>query len=201
MAQDQNFTNQDFKVIGSRPERPDGVDKVTGRARYGADASAPGQLVGLVLRSPHAHAEIKKIDTSKAEKIPGVKAIITSADLPDLTTNPGNAHILENCMARGRALYDGHAVAAVAAVDNTTAKAALSSAMSSAASSCPLEWIMASGSPASTGSPTFFSCESPTAGSMLSVVLTRPAPSNREARPTASASTCLTYPEAGAGSG
>ena len=99
---------------------------LTGRAKYGADAFAPGQLVGKILRSPHAHAEIRKIDTSKAEKMPGVKAVITSADLPDLTGgNRGELDILENCMARGRALYDGHAVAAVAAVDEATAKAAL----------------------------------------------------------------------------
>ena len=126
MAHDNSYTNQDFKVIGSRVPRPDGVDKVTGRAKYGADAFAPGQLVGLVLRSPHAHAKIKSIDTSKAEKLPGVKAVLTSADLPDLTGgNRGDYDILENCMARDRALYDGHAVAAVAAVDDATAKKAL----------------------------------------------------------------------------
>ncbi len=123
---DTTFTNQEFKIVGTRPPRPDGVDKVTGRARYGADASAPGQLVGLILRSPHAHAKIKKIDTSKAEKLKGVKAIITSADLPDLTKGDrGMLDILENCMARGRALYDGHAVAAVAAIDAETAREAL----------------------------------------------------------------------------
>jgi len=121
-----SFTNQDFKVVGTRPRRPDGVDKVTGRARYGADAFAPGQLVGRVLRSPHAHAKIKKIDTSKAEKMKGVKAVITCDDLPDHTGGKGgNYDILENCMARGRALYHGHAVAAVAAVDEPTARAAL----------------------------------------------------------------------------
>jgi hypothetical protein len=58
MSFDQKFTDQEFKVVGSRPPRPDGVDKVTGRARYGADASAPGQLVARILRSPHAHAAI-----------------------------------------------------------------------------------------------------------------------------------------------
>ena len=127
MTLDTQFTDQKFKLVGSRPDRPDGVDKVTGRARYGADASAPGQLVGAILRSPHAHAKIKKIDTSKAEKLKGVKAVITSADLPDLTNgNRGNYDILENCMARGRALYDGHAVAAVAAIDAETARRALS---------------------------------------------------------------------------
>ena len=113
MAHDNRYTGQKFEVVGNRFVRPDGVEKVTGKARYGADASAPGQLVALVLRSPHAHARIKKIDTSKAEKLAGVKAVITSADLPDLTNGDrGLADTLENCMARDRALYDGHAVAA-----------------------------------------------------------------------------------------
>jgi CO/xanthine dehydrogenase Mo-binding subunit len=126
MPYDTAFTGQKFKVVGTRPLRPDGVDKVTGRARYGADASLPGQLVGLVLRSPHAHAKIKKIDTASAAKVPGVKAVITSADLPDLTNgDKGMYDILVNCMAREKALYDGHAVAAVAAVDATTARKAL----------------------------------------------------------------------------
>ncbi|MFK7915362.1 MAG: xanthine dehydrogenase family protein molybdopterin-binding subunit [Pseudomonadales bacterium] len=126
MAHDNSYTGQSFKVIGDRPKRPDGVDKVTGKARYGADASAPGQLVARVLRSPHAHAKIKKIDIAKAEKLSGVKAVITSADLPDLTgKDRGTTDILENCMARDRALYDGHAVAAVAAIDEQTARKAL----------------------------------------------------------------------------
>ncbi|HIG39360.1 MAG: xanthine dehydrogenase family protein molybdopterin-binding subunit [bacterium] len=126
MGHDTSYTDQEFKVVGTRVNRPDGIDKVTGRARYGADAYAPGQLVGLFLRSPHAHARIKKIDTSRAEKLKGVKAVVTSADLPDLTDgNRGLLDILENCMARDRALYDGHAVAAVAAIDRQTAKRAL----------------------------------------------------------------------------
>ena len=126
MTHDNSYVEKDYKVVGSRVKRPDGVDKVTGKARYGADVSAPGGLVGRVLRSPHPHAQILKINTAKAEKLPGVKAIITSADLPDLTAgDQGMAHILENCMARGRALYDGHAVAAVAAVDEQTAAKAL----------------------------------------------------------------------------
>jgi len=126
VALDTSFTNQEFKIVGTRPRRPDGVDKVTGRAKYGADAFAPGQLVGRVLRSPHAHARIRKIDASRAEKLKGVKAVITADDLPDLTNGNRDLHdILENCMARGRALYDGHAVAAVAAVDEPTARKAL----------------------------------------------------------------------------
>lgn len=126
MDHDNSYKEKDFDVVGNRYKRPDGVDKVTGKARYGADATAPGQLVGRVLRSPHAHAKIKKIDTKKAEKLPGVKAVITSEDMPDLTGgNRGMLDILENCMARDRALYDGHAVAAVAAVDARTAREAL----------------------------------------------------------------------------
>ena len=126
MPLDTNYTGQTFKQVGTRPIRPDGIDKVTGRARYGADASAPGQLVGRVLRSPHAHARIRKIDTARAEKLAGVKAVITAADLPDHTGgDKGMYDILENCMARGTAFYDGHAVAAVAAVDAHTARQAL----------------------------------------------------------------------------
>ena len=126
MAFDQSYSVHDFKSVGTRPVRPDGVDKVTGRARYGADYNMPGQLVGRILRSPHAHAKIRRIDTSKAEKLKGVKAVITAADLPDFTDGDADLYnILDNCMARGKALYDGHAVAAVAAIDAHTARAAL----------------------------------------------------------------------------
>ncbi|TIL66880.1 xanthine dehydrogenase family protein molybdopterin-binding subunit [Mesorhizobium sp.] len=123
---DPRYSGRNFASVGTRPIRPDGVDKVTGRARYGADFNMAGQLVGRVLRSPHAHATIRKIDTSKAEKLNGVKAVITAADLPDLTDGDAAMYdILDNCMARKKALYDGHAVAAVAAVDARTARQAL----------------------------------------------------------------------------
>ncbi|MDX8482702.1 xanthine dehydrogenase family protein molybdopterin-binding subunit [Mesorhizobium sp. VK24D] len=123
---DPRFSGRNFTSVGTRPIRPDGVDKVTGRARYGADFNMAGQLVGRILRSPHAHAVIKKIDTSKAEKLAGVKAVITAADLPDLTDGDAAMYdILDNCMARKKALYDGHAVAAVAAIDARTARQAL----------------------------------------------------------------------------
>ncbi|MER8905915.1 xanthine dehydrogenase family protein molybdopterin-binding subunit [Mesorhizobium sp. M0772] len=123
---DPRFSGRKFSSVGTRPIRPDGVDKVTGRARYGADFNMAGQLVGRVLRSPHAHARILKIDTAKAEKLAGVKAVITAADLPDLTDGDAAMYdVLDNCMARGKALYDGHAVAAVAAVDARTARQAL----------------------------------------------------------------------------
>ncbi|RRH89993.1 xanthine dehydrogenase family protein molybdopterin-binding subunit [Mesorhizobium tamadayense] len=123
---DPRYSGRSFSSVGTRPIRPDGVDKVTGRARYGADFNMAGQLVGRVLRSPHAHAVIRKIDTSKAEKLAGVKAVITAADLPDLTDGDAAMYdILDNCMARKKALYDGHAVAAVAAIDARTARQAL----------------------------------------------------------------------------
>jgi CO/xanthine dehydrogenase Mo-binding subunit len=103
-----------FKVVGTRPLRPDGVDKVTGRARFGADIHVPNMLIGKVLRSPHAHARIKSIDTSKARALPGVKAVITSADLGDLPSEfiPAGEMMINyrdmtrNVMARERALKD-----------------------------------------------------------------------------------------------
>jgi len=115
---------QHFKVIGTRPLRPDGIDKVTGRARFGADMSAPGMLVGLVLRSPHPHARIRSIDTSAAEALTGVHAVVTRADFGPLR-DEGTADVLDNCMAGDKALYDGHAVAAVAATSGKVARQAL----------------------------------------------------------------------------
>src|SRR5215467_14120016 len=85
MANSCNGTSHDsFRVIGTRPVRHDGVDKVTGRAKYGADYSFPGMLYGKILRSPYAHANIKSIKTDKAAALPGVKAIVTADDLPAL---------------------------------------------------------------------------------------------------------------------
>src|ERR1700741_2628808 len=111
--------NSDFRVIGTRPIRHHGFDKVTGRARYGADIALPGMLHGAVLRSPHAHARIRSIEVEKARRYPGVKAVITGADFPEVkgvTAQVGelivNTHYLSlNVMARGKVLYDGHAVA------------------------------------------------------------------------------------------
>jgi CO/xanthine dehydrogenase Mo-binding subunit len=113
-----------FKQVGTRVRRPDGVDKVTGRAMYGADATAPGMLWARILRSPHAHARIRSIDASAAMALKGVRAVLTGADLPD-QEDEFIRDVQDNCMAKGKALYDGHAVAAVAAVDAATAKAAL----------------------------------------------------------------------------
>jgi hypothetical protein len=71
------MSEQNFTTVGTRPVRHDGVDKVTGRANYGADLSLPGMLHGVVVRSPHAHARIRSIDTSAAARVPGVKGIVT----------------------------------------------------------------------------------------------------------------------------
>ena len=109
-----------YKIIGTRPNRPDGLDKVTGRARYGADFYAPGMLFAAVVRSPHAHARIVSIDASRALALPGVKAVVTRADLPSGTTG-ADFDLQENTLAGERALYDGHAVAAVAATSQLVA--------------------------------------------------------------------------------
>ncbi len=124
---------QKYRVIGTRPVRHDGVDKVTGAARYGADINLPGMLYARVLRSPHSHARIRSIDTSKAEALPGVVAVVTSADFPiiddrllDFAEVQGNARMIaENLMAKDKALYAGHAVAAVCATSGHIAQEAL----------------------------------------------------------------------------
>ena len=79
------MSDQAYAVVGTRPVRHDGADKVTDRALYGADFQAAELLHGYVLRSPHAHARILRIDTSKAAALPGVKAIVTAADFPEVT--------------------------------------------------------------------------------------------------------------------
>ena len=76
-------TKKKYRVIGTRPVRHDGVDKVTGRAKYGADLQLSGMLFGAVLRSPHAHARIVSIDVAPALAVPGVRAVMTHDDLPD----------------------------------------------------------------------------------------------------------------------
>ena len=82
-----------YKVVGTRPIRHDGEDKVTGRALYGADFTITGLLHGKVLRSPYAHARIKSIDTSQAEAHPGVKAVITAADMPEVEDGIVEVHL------------------------------------------------------------------------------------------------------------
>ena len=118
----------EYQVIGTRPIRPDGIEKVTGQAVYGADVRVPGMVHGVVLRSPHAHARIKQIDASKAEALPGVLAVITGADMPDIDSGAGDAgedgniqFTIEKTMARDKVFFKGHPVAAVAALDLNTA--------------------------------------------------------------------------------
>ena len=128
------LSNEEFDSVGTNPIRHDGADKVTGRARYGADTNMPGMLYGKILRSPHAHAVIKSIDASAAEAHPGVYAVVTSADWPETSMKltdlaEGSIHNLGflsmNILARGKALYKGHPVAAVAAVSPHVAEEAM----------------------------------------------------------------------------
>ncbi len=129
----ENGHKQQYTVIGTRPIRHDGTDKVTGAAKYGADTQLPGMLYGKILRSPHAHALIKSIDTSKAEALPGVTAVVTSKDLAealDKVQEMGEditnlKYLSANILAQDKALYHGHAVAAVAARDVHIAEEAL----------------------------------------------------------------------------
>jgi len=128
------LSTQEYNVIGTRPIRQDGAEKVTGRARYGADVILPGLLHAKVLRSPHAHARIKSINTSRAEALPGVRAVVTSKEFPQpmgrlsdqsegAMVNP--RFLSNNSLAGEKALYRGHAVAAVAATSVHIAEQAL----------------------------------------------------------------------------
>ena len=110
-----------YRVLGTRPVRHDGVEKVTGRANYGADFNLPGMLHGKILRSPHAHARIRSIDASAALALDGVFAVVTGSDFP-AAGNPVTAEVI---MCRGHVRYQGHAVAAVAAASPTIADQAL----------------------------------------------------------------------------
>src|SRR5271169_4965967 len=115
---------QELKIVGTRPIRPDGVEKVTGRANFGADRAMPGMLYGKIKRSPHAHARITKINTESALALPGVRAVVTAADFPEI--RPEEAFVGEgpmnfrdlsrNVMTRDKALYEGHAVAALSPI-------------------------------------------------------------------------------------
>lgn len=124
---------KELRLVGTRPIRPDGVPKVTGQARYGADYELPGMLWARVLRSPHAHARIKSIDVSRALALPGVKAVMTGHDFPEQDFNyigPDRVqvnywHMTRNIMAREKALFAGHAVAAVAATSSAIAAQAI----------------------------------------------------------------------------
>ncbi|MDQ8730676.1 xanthine dehydrogenase family protein molybdopterin-binding subunit [Bradyrhizobium sp. LHD-71] len=116
------------KWIGQSTIRPDGVDKVTGRAAFAADTTMPGMIWGKVLRSPHPHARIRGIDTSKAEALPGVKAVVTAKDIVEFPVDKSvmlgiqdMRWMCRNVMAREKALFPGHPVAAVAATSEAIA--------------------------------------------------------------------------------
>tara|TARA_B100001750_G_scaffold167153_1_gene135643 strand:- start:3 stop:2312 length:2310 start_codon:yes stop_codon:yes gene_type:complete len=128
------LSTEEYDVVGTRPIRHDGPDKVMGRARYAADIHLPGMLHGKILRSPHAHARIRNIDASRALALPGVKAVLTSVDLPDVSAEVADQEegatvnygfYSRNVMAREKSLYQGHAVAAVAATSLHLAEEAL----------------------------------------------------------------------------
>jgi len=122
----------DYKVVGTRPIRHDGYDKVTGRAIYGGDFKLPGLIWGVMVRSPHAHAKIKSIDTSAAKAVDGVFAVLTGADMPKAESKlvdlgEGNINFKwasNKLMADDKVLYRGHPVAAIAATDRYTAEEA-----------------------------------------------------------------------------
>ena len=129
----QVLSNKEFKVVGTRPVRPDGADKVTGRAQYGADLQLTGLIYAKTLRSPHAHANIKSIDFTKALALEGVKAVVSAKDFPKtkdtanygLGDSPMN-YFRGNILADKKALYKGQAIAAVAAISVHVAETALS---------------------------------------------------------------------------
>ncbi|MFM7074232.1 MAG: xanthine dehydrogenase family protein molybdopterin-binding subunit [Planctomycetota bacterium] len=124
---------RDYQVLGQRPVRHDGADKVTGKAIYTADVNLPNLAIGKIVRSPHAHAIIKSIDASEALAMPGVFAVVTHDDFPDLNDKfavmgeagqVNLAHLGANCLAKGKALYRGQAIAAVAAANGHLAEEA-----------------------------------------------------------------------------
>ena len=129
------LSKKKFKVVGTRPIRHDGADKVTGRAQYGADVHPSRLLFGKVLRSPHAHARVKSIDTTKAEELDGVSAVVTGYDYPaskpdeKVSTTLGTweaKELREHSLATEKVLYKGHPIAGVAASSVHIAEEALS---------------------------------------------------------------------------
>ena len=113
----------DYQVVGTRPPRHDAPDKLTGRALFGPDTNLPGMLYGKMVRSPHAHARLRSIDTRRAASYPGVYAVVTAQDLQlaeENNSTPDESavnfkYLHENMLAREKVLYVGHPVAAVAA--------------------------------------------------------------------------------------
>ena len=129
------LSTREYNVVGTRPIRHDGTDKVTGRAKYGADYQAADLLHAKILRSPHAHARITSIDTSRALAHPGVKAVVTGKDMPKVTGSVSIAggeggainptYYREMVLASEKVLHRGHPVAVVAATSPHAAEEAI----------------------------------------------------------------------------
>ncbi|MCL5957713.1 MAG: molybdopterin-dependent oxidoreductase, partial [Chloroflexi bacterium] len=113
----------ELSVVGQSVKRLDSFEKVTGKAKYVMDMKLPGMLYGKILRSPYPHAKILRIDTSQAEQLPGVKAVLTAGDLPDKLHGAGLSD--EPTLARDKVRFTGEAVAAVAADSLEIAEEAL----------------------------------------------------------------------------
>lgn len=119
MSENTN-ANKDYAVIGKSVPKIDGREKVTGAAKYTGDLNFPNMLYGKILTSPHAHAKIISIDTSEAEKLPGVKAVITHKDVPSLKYGISPARWDENIFCIDKVRFVGDKVAAVACIDEET---------------------------------------------------------------------------------
>ena len=119
MSENTN-ANKDYAVIGKSVPKIDGREKVTGGAKYTGDLNFPNMLYGKILTSPHAHAKIISIDTSEAEKLPGVKAVITHKDVPSLKYGISPARWDENIFCIDKVRFVGDKVAAVACIDEET---------------------------------------------------------------------------------
>ncbi|MBI5480473.1 MAG: molybdopterin-dependent oxidoreductase [Deltaproteobacteria bacterium] len=115
-----------FDVLGGRGPRVDAVEKVTGRAQYTDDLTRPGLLHGALLQSPYAHARLVRLDTSRAERLPGVAAVLTARNTPRVPYGVSPARYDEQLFAGDRVRFIGDEIAAVAAVDLDTAAEALS---------------------------------------------------------------------------
>jgi len=122
MAVDNSNNSDRLTWVGRSPDRLDAKSKVTGKAVFIEDIQLRGMLHGKVLRSPYPHAKIKSIDTSRAEKMPGVVGVATGEDIPFLH---GESLHDDSFLARDKVRYAGEGVAAVAAIDEATAEAAL----------------------------------------------------------------------------
>ena len=121
---EENRVKQSYKYVGTRPVRHDGLEKVNGKARFAADITKPRMIHGHVLRSPHAHAKILSIDTTEAEAMPGVKAVVPASDFPLPKKDERFPHRSKNLIARDKVRYEGQAVAAVAATTRRQAREA-----------------------------------------------------------------------------